>query len=268
MKTMDYYTAAVAGIEVFVVGWEPDAPRPVVFLTHGRTGSISGTLAAQAPALVEMGLTVVGIDQRNHGRRLINQRLNGDWRAEIPSAMYGIIVGTACDVSLLIDMLPAQIGLSMDHGVGMMGGSLGGHAVLMAMAMDRRIDVGAAMVPSGDYRMLMTDRMARNETPAEQFDEFYPPALDAAVRKFDPIHNASAFADRPLCMTCGGKDEVVPPATARSFYEAARSHYSDPERIVMTVYDEAGHATPPEALAQQLAWLGLWLIEPGAGASA
>ena len=148
----------------------------------------------------------------------------------------------------------------MDRGVGMMGGSLGGHATLMAMAMDNRIRVGAAMVPGGDYRLLMTHRLQQHQVPPDQFDEYYPPALDAAVRKFDPLHRAAQFADRPLLMTCGGKDELVPAAAARSFYEAARVHYSDPARIALRVFEEAGHETPPEAWEQQKQWLRDWLV--------
>jgi dipeptidyl aminopeptidase/acylaminoacyl peptidase len=250
----------VGGIEVHIVGYQPgQEARPVVFYTHGRTGAIDPR-SPQLRELAEAGFVVVALDQRNHGRRLIYQRLNQDWNADIPSAMYAIMLGTAMDVSLLIDMMPAQLGLEMPR-IGMTGGSLGGHVTLLAMAMDERISVGGAMVPSGDYRQLMELRAESRQTPAEDWPEYYPAALNAAVRKFDPLHNAKAYSDRPLLLTCGGADPLVPPQTARSFYDAVKPCYTKPDRLKLSVYDGVGHDVTPDIWAENLDWLKRWLID-------
>lgn len=259
MQYPDYITECVAGIEVYIFGWQPDQPpRPVVFLTHGRTGSISGRFP-QLRELASLGLVAVGIDQRNHGRRIITQCRNADWDQQAPAFMYGTIVGTAMDVSLLLDMMPAQLGLAMPK-VAMMGASLGGHATLLAMAMDKRIDVGAAMIPSGDYRQLMRLRCESNNVPADELPLYLPPALEAAIARFDPINNAAMFADRPLLMTCGAVDPLVQPQTARSFHEAARPHYSQPDRLRLSEYPDVGHDVPPEMWQEVIAWLRCWLV--------
>jgi len=259
MKQSDYVSECVGGIEVHIFGWDKPKPaKPLLFYTHGRTGAIHEQFD-RCRELADLGLVVVGLDQRNHGRRLINQRLNRDWSPDIPAAMYAIMLGTAMDISLLIDLLPAQLHLPTDR-AGVMGSSLGGHVTLLAMAMDKRLAVGGAMVPGGDYRQLMKLRLAAKDTPAERFDEFYPPELDAAVRKFDPIHNAAAYADRPLLMTCGQQDNIVPCQCATSFYDAARPHYTKHSKIRISIYVEAGHNTPPEAWTEQTDWLKKWLI--------
>ena len=125
----------------------------MVFFTHGRTGSIV-TMYWRCRELRDLGLIVVGLDQRNHGQRQIDIRCNAGWGPATPADMYGILVGTAMDVSLLIDLLPARLGIATDR-VGMSGISLGGHATLLAMSLEMRIGVGAAIVGSGDFRTLM-----------------------------------------------------------------------------------------------------------------
>lgn len=86
---------------------------------------------------------------RNHGIRLVDGRVNGDWGPTHAADMYGVILGTAVDVVTLIDMIPARLGLTSDR-IGMTGGSLGGHTTLMAMARDPRIRVGVPVIGGGE----------------------------------------------------------------------------------------------------------------------
>ncbi|RPI58701.1 MAG: hypothetical protein EHM48_09870, partial [Planctomycetaceae bacterium] len=125
MKSLDYIPACVAGIEVFIFGHRDGVETPVLFFTHGRGGSVVANFEKMRE-MAAMGITVIGLSQRNHGRQQIEQRLNTTWGVEMPSAMYGIMLGTSMDISLLIDMIPAQLGITMPR-IGMAGGSLGGH---------------------------------------------------------------------------------------------------------------------------------------------
>jgi len=46
--------------------------------------------------------------------------------------MYGIQLGTARDISSVLDVLPARLGVQIDK-VGVMGVSLGGHTSLLGI---------------------------------------------------------------------------------------------------------------------------------------
>ncbi len=209
--------------------------------------------------MAELGLIAIALDQRNHGRRLVDKRCNeGMWRPHHPVDMYGIMLGTARDISLMIDLLPARLGIATDR-VGVTGGSLGGHVSLLAMALDKRIAVGAPQIGSGDYRRLMELRCIEHGDPGSCVDEYYPAELDAVVRRFDPIHHAASFADRPLHMFNGADDAVVQLECNERFYAAAAPHYTDPDRIKLTAVPNVGHTVTDEMRHEGNAWLARWL---------
>jgi len=249
----------VAGLEVAIFGAEAHPGAPVVFVTHGR-GGVMAYVYGYCRDLVDLGFVAVAVEQRNHGRRLVNPEGNGGWSVHHAADMYGDAVGTAMDISLLIDMLPAHLGMAM-HRIGMTGISMGGHATLLAMTLDSRIHVGAPMIGSGDYRRLMELRAAANGCPPEEFANYYPPALQRAVEKFDPIHHASRFADRPLLMTNGADDPLVQLECNQRFASAARPYYTDHDRLKLSAYPGIGHEVPPEMWIEAKMWLQRWLLE-------
>ena len=257
MERYDYYPAVVAGIECFLFGVEQHAGAPVVFVMHGRGGAAAHAFP-WCRELAANGMIAVAFDQRNHGRRLIDPEANGGWSLHHAANMYGNILGTAQDVSMLIDMLPARYGLSMQR-IGVTGGSMGGHSSLLAMAIDARIAVGAPMIGGGDYRHLMELRAQENNTAPEDFPRYFPEALDAVVQKFDPIHHPERFADRPLLMSNGEDDTLVQISANRRLESALRPHYIRMERLALHAYPGVGHSIPDEMWQQTLGWLTRWL---------
>jgi dienelactone hydrolase len=252
----DYLTACVAGLEIHVFGAEERPRAPVVFVTHGRGGNVTDVFGP-CRALAAAGLIAIGVEQRNHGRRLVDAQCNTDNPADL---MYGNILGTARDISLLVDLLPASLGLATGR-TGLTGVSLGGHVTELAMTLDQRITAGASLIGSGDFRRLMELRAAKYEIPAERFDSFYSPALDAVVQRYDPINHPERFADRPLLMLNGEADDLVQLECNQRFEAAVRPHYRHPERLRLSVYPGIGHATPPEMWEEARAWLVQWLVE-------
>jgi dienelactone hydrolase len=256
----DYLTACVAGLEIYLFGAEEHPDAPVVFVTHGRGGNVMQVFEP-CRALAAAGLIAIGVEQRNHGRRLVDAQRNTDATANL---IYENVLGTARDISLLVDLLPASLGLATDR-TGLTGVSLGGHVTELAMALDPRIAVGASLIGSGDFRRLMELRAAKYEIPAERFDAFYSPALDAVVQRYDPISHPERFADRPLLMLNGDADDLVQLECNQRFEAAARPHYTHPERLRLSVYPGVGHATPPEMWEEARAWLVRWLVEEAGG---
>ncbi|MFA4943463.1 MAG: prolyl oligopeptidase family serine peptidase [Lentisphaeria bacterium] len=254
----DFVMACVAGIEVAVFG-AADLPStaPIVFVTHGR-GGMGLDCHGWCRELAAMGCIAIALDQRNHGRRLVDGRVNGNWSPTHAADMYGVFLGTAMDVGTLIDMIPARLGLTSER-IGMTGGSLGGHATLLAMAVDPRIRVGVPLIGSGDYRRLMELRAAANNCPAADFDQYFPPELAAVVNRRDPIHCAAVFADRPLLMLNGADDNLVQLACNQRFEAAARAHYKDGSRLKLVAYPGVGHEMTPEMWSEAKAWFKTWL---------
>ena len=255
---IDYEVFCMGGIEIFIFGAEGNSSGSGVFVTHGRGGKVSD-IFPYCRDLRNSGLTAIAVEERNHGRRLVDPSCNEGWGPHHAADMYGLFLGTALDVSLLLDLLPARAGISLER-VGMTGVSLGGHATLVAMALDSRINVGVPVIGSGDYRQLMELRAASFSCPPESFGEYFPPALERAVQKFDPIHHAERFADRPLLMLNGGADTVVPAACNVRLEQALRPHYRHPERLKLSVHAGVGHAVPRAMWAEAKEWLVKWLL--------
>ncbi len=147
----------------------------------------------------------------------------------------------------------------------MTGISLGGHATLMTMCLDQRILVGAPLIGSGHYRRLMELRARDNGTPVEQFGDYYPAALDDAVRRYDPINHPHRFADRPLLMLNGKADTLVQPECNQEFEQALRPHYTDQERLRLSIHAGVAHEVPPTMWREAADWLTGWLATPGTG---
>lgn len=253
----DYTREVISGLELFIFGRDGNPNAPLVFVTHGRGGRVEHVFDS-CRDLVKAGLIAIAVEQRNHGRRLLEESQNRDWSQSFPSDLYGIFAGTALDVSLLLDMIPARLGLATDC-VGMTGFSLGGHATFIAMTLDSRIKVGVPVIGGGHFRLLMETRIAQYEVPAEQFDSYYPPALQRAVEKYDPYYHPERFADRPLLMLNGGADTLVPAACNQALEGVLRPHYTKPDHLKLSIYPGVGHEVPPAMWQEAVAWLSNWL---------
>jgi len=246
----------LAGLDVVIFGAERTRV-PVIFVEHGR-GGCKEHCFDYCRELQMDGCIAITIDQRNHGARTVDPACNGGWSSSHATDMYGCLVGLAMDISLLIDLLPARLGIDVGR-VGMTGVSMGGHATLLAMAYDSRIAVGAPLIGGGDYRHLMELRAQTNSVPFDDFSNYYPPGLDAMVRRYDPIHHAARFADRPLLLLNGEDDTLVQIDCNRRFYTAALPHYTDPTRLCLSAYPGIGHEAPPAMWQEARAWLNRWL---------
>ena len=132
------------------------------------------------------------------------------------------------------------------------------------MARDARIAVGAPLIGGGDYRRLMELRAAANGCPPEDFAGYFPAALQAAVEKFDPIHHAARFADRPLLLANGADDPLVQLECNQRFAAAARPHYTEATRLRLSSYPGVGHQVPAAMWHEAKCWLQHWLLQPDA----
>ena len=83
------------------------------------------------------------------------------------------------------------------------------------------------------------------------------------MERYDPIHNAERFADRPLLMTTGEVDPLVPPECNQRLEKALRPHYENDDRLRLSIYPGIAHEVPPAMWDESKAWLKRWLpVQP------
>ncbi|OAX81592.1 hypothetical protein ACJ72_04066 [Emergomyces africanus] len=213
------------------------------------------------------GLIAVSFDQRNHGSRLVDKLANGAWREGNPKHaqdMFATFQGTARDVSLLIDFMDAYAFPDASRKITTnlaLGVSLGGHAAWSCVLHEPRITNAIVIIGAPDYTSLMTERAKLSKLPTwkdstppgSKFlgSESFPPALMAAIRKYDParfflsqmsdpavaepmLHGtlpeptereksaivtlmAKSLQGKRILLISGGKDKLVPYARGEPF---------------------------------------------------
>lgn len=135
---LPFRQVTVSGIELDVFGLEhlpASGPVAVAFHLHGRLGK-KGALHPSVAFFYEhlqkqpttngsrLPLVLVCMDQRNHGTRQVDALRNYGWREDPPrhnpshaADMYSTQMGTAQDVSLVMDFLPAVLFPNDEHSV-------------------------------------------------------------------------------------------------------------------------------------------------------
>lgn len=258
LSPVDYIPTCAAGIELAVFLGGDDPAVPLVFVVHGRDGTMQHrfdlcrTLAAE-------GLTAVTLDQRNHGRRQVDKTARSDLSPVVATELFAEVVGTAQDIGLIIDLLIPQFALAPRR-IGITGNSLGGVTAIVAMGLDSRIDAGASLLGTGDFLALMEDYLGRQRVDRDDVELPLPEPVQVFYRKYDAVHRAAAFADRPLLLTAGEEDQIVSPVVVKGFADKLRPHYTRSERLVYQLYPGVEHDTTEEMKAAVVAWLRRWLI--------
>jgi alpha-beta hydrolase superfamily lysophospholipase len=254
----DFELGFVAGLEVAVFGRQANAGGPVVFFTHGLKGSLQ-TCFNHCRAAAQRGMIAIGIEQRNHGRRILDVRRNLRQNHHgFYTDLFGICVGTASDVRTIIDLLESGLGIATAR-IGMSGTSLGGYTTLMAMSMDPRIRVGAPIVGMADLRHVAAETALLEGLDEQDVDDAFPEPLASVMQRFEPSLRPEQFSDRPLILINGEHDTVVTPDANRAFYNRLKPHYTQPERLKLLIEPDADHCVTPTMLDAAMDWLQRWL---------
>ncbi|KAF7289889.1 hypothetical protein MIND_01363600 [Mycena indigotica] len=255
---MKQTTIVVAGlhIQTYTTDDFGSSAKPVValFLLHGRMGSsqdghiqalASGLLAASR-STHNKDILVITFDQRNHGTRLVDKVYNLDFETNPNHAidMFAIqqIVGTAKDVSFLIDFLPAYI---FPHGErtvdkwGVAGISLGGHSAWLSGAFDPRIQIVIPMIGCPDYFALIHPRAASKGIAAAP--PHFPATFVKVVRDNSP--KVAQFEGKRVLVLSGEIDRLVPWGASESFVGQLKSV---PGQKQVVVLPGVGHEIPDE----------------------
>ena len=253
---MDKQILNVGGIEVHYFTSNDNKSNPLIFITHGRNGTID-SMFGFSKELSQMGFNIIAVEQRNHGKRLIDKNANMS-NINMAVDMYSIFIGTAMDISLLIDALFIKYNFTPTK-IGVSGISLGGHATIMAMNLDKRIDVGVAFIGSGDYNTLMDYRKEKLELSQSEKNIFYSDKMKQWIKRTDPINNPAIFGNRPLLMLNGEADDLVQLDCNNKFFEKIKGYYDNPEMLKLKTYPNIKHQVISDMYIESKNWFKKWM---------
>jgi hypothetical protein len=203
-----------------------------VFVLHGRQQSVASFVEKQLDVIEQIVTEkhcVLLIEVRNHGTRMVSdiQNHGKQKNPNHPMDMYSIQYGTALDISYLIDTIPLYFDIKR---FAVMGFSLGGHATLLALSMDDRLECGVSVVGCGDYASLMKSRNIDLTS-----------RLDSLVKKLDPVHHPNRFINKHTLVIYGGNDSLVPQSANVKFEQKVLECINESTTFEIFVDPDAKH---------------------------
>jgi dienelactone hydrolase len=219
--------------------------HPGVVLQHGY-GSRKEDLLPFAKGLAERGFVVLLADAWGHGERY--PTAGPTWMSELSADyFFDVTRHTAADVGAGLDFLLQRPEVRGDEVV--VGGfSMGAIVALLVATEDERVAglVSLAGSPLPDLLdvSIYGSRLAGEESRRYAF------AHDAA----DADH-VGKFAPKPLLISHGRRDDMVPVAGAQRLYEAALPYYSrHPDRLALMLYDHT-HLVTEQQMRDAVTWM-------------
>lgn len=150
--------------------------------------------------------------------------------------MHSIQMGTATDVSLLIDYLQPYIFPTGEHMIVQYlcsGISLGGHATWLVLSHDKRVQAGCPIIGCPDFMTLMSSR-------AEAFGgltkDMMPDSLRAVIHALDP--KVENMKGKRILILSGKKDKLVPYDKGANFINNLQSVA---QSVQTEIYPGVGH---------------------------
>lgn len=252
----------VGGVPLLAVGAKNELFTTGIFFLHGRLESKSTHLefAKQMQAKLSTStnnIMIFLIDHRNHGDRIVNKEANEGWKTNPNHAtdMWAMIYGTAFDLNFLIQVLPLWVGSPIKQWIAC-GFSLGGHAVLMAMAHVDEIKIGVSIAGCGDYKKMMLNRASRMNIPVPPCDDtFISDQLLALIAINDPVNCIDSFKGKKILVIHGTEDRIVPIMDNNEFI----SNLAEKNDDTVELYKElgGGHVLSDQMKEKSISWIEL-----------
>ncbi|KAI0093154.1 Alpha/Beta hydrolase protein [Irpex rosettiformis] len=250
----------------------------VFFFLHGRSGSAADlepkiqqifnrveVNKAEGGKKQERELVVVTFDQRNHGHRLVDESSIGSWVEGNPNHavdMYAMFVGTAKDVSYLIDFLPAYLFPSAQATIDqwLVGGiSLGGHSTWWLLRHEPRVSMGIPIIGCPNYTHLITTRASTSNVPLTP--PTFPPSFLAYLQDTDAVGAAyssdvgNPYRGKKILVLSGADDTLVPWVSSE---EMVNDLNVGVKKVI--VYPGVGHEVPEEMIKEAGDFIWEWAL--------
>lgn len=174
---------------------------------------------------------MISFDARNHGHRMTNETGQKGWKQgnkDHAMDLYSMIVGTAQDVSFLVDFLPSYLFPHDERRVvnfAVTGKSLGGHSVWHVLANCDQIKIGVPFISCPDMKRLLAQRAPKSFV--SNGPPYIPASLSSLISRIDPAslpYNISdpsrnPFWGKRICICNGQEDRLVPWSCAEGFVQ-------------------------------------------------
>lgn len=253
-----------------------DTPVAIMFALHGRLHNQS-YLQPVSEALCSLNnksteqkkrhIIVVTFDSLNHGFRLVDNLSNYAWKecgyANPNHAfdMWNMIYSTSRIVSELIDVIEHYLfGPTHPKVVevwGVLGFSLGGHAVYITAANDRRITVAISVVGTSDVLSLLRQRVVDNGLSE---DIYLPLSFQKLLEQ--NLKVAESLRTKHLLMLDAEKDPVVKTVFNQPLINSLRNNHIGKEGHDWAYYliKEVGHVWCDEMVEKSVGWCEQWML--------
>lgn len=179
----------------------------------------------------------------SHGHRLVSKRANRAWVEDgtpvnptHAADMHSIQLGTARDVSLLMDYLEPYIYPAGDHSIIQYlcaGISLGGHATWLVLSHEPRIIAGIPIIGCPDFISLMSGRA---EPLGGLTTDKVPVSLAKSINALDP--KVENMKGKRILVLSGAKDKLVPFDKGARFVEELKNSAAS---VQVEIYPGVGH---------------------------
>lgn len=233
-----------------LLSYVPDGHRrPLVILAPGGGNQNIDNrkeLLAETLPLEGEDLFKVYVDLPLHGERAVPDLGKRFWTDQISLFLHPIVVGMACELPRLIDILTQREEVDPTR-VGVCGWSLGGQAGLLAAGVDKRIKaaVGLSIPFDADHSPRVP----------------YPDSLAHTILRteLDVLSVASNLCPTAVLLIHGAKDAWVTVESSRRLYAELKPHYAAcSERLRYIEYPNMAHSISQaegEACAKEQAQL-------------
>jgi dienelactone hydrolase len=165
-------------------------------------------------------------------------------------------VGSAHDISFLIDFLPAALFPTDQTRIttwACAGISLGGHSTWLAGAKDARLTTLIPIIGSPSLLDLMSNRARQHSLDFNA--PLMPESLKALAKSQDPVHqDLSVWQGKRILALCGATDQLVPhlEGGTDAFVQRLREAGVD---ATLDVQEATGHVCSPAMLSKAAAFL-------------
>ncbi|KAB7664710.1 alpha/beta fold hydrolase [Bacillus sp. B1-b2] len=227
-----------------------DQKLPYIQFTHGFTSAKEHNLHF-AYNLAEKGFRVVLPDCLYHGER--DQQLSS---MELNVHFWDIVIKTIDEIAEIKEYFDGK-GLIDDNSIGLVGTSMGGIVTLGAMRKYPWIHAAVSLMGMPYY-----EKFAKYTIEEVQKRGYKLPLTQVEIdqligrlAQLDLSKVPEALETRPLMFWHGKKDEVVPYAYSRQFYEQIKPLYQEaPEKLIYITEENAGHKVSRKAMLKTVEW--------------
>jgi dienelactone hydrolase len=165
-------------------------------------------------------------------------------------------VGSAADVSSLIDFLPSFLYPKRERHIaqwGVIGVSLGGHIVWLLLANELRLTLGASVIGCPSYTKLIRNRAGKCGLAIAA--PHVPPTLLELVEKtsaeavpWSSLDPKNSFLTKKILIIAGGRDQLVPWSDSADFVQALVVGDAGIKKVY--IHPDVGHKFTPQMLEE------------------